>query len=99
MGERATVMRLLPDQIHVTIVERHPSPSSPGQQVGLVDGDGVLLTMPPAMMAQHNYSFPVVTASIQPADACARRAWPFTSACWGIDANSQHLSEQISESI
>ena len=60
--EHASVMRLLPDQIRVSIVERQPVAFvRQGQQIGLVDKDGVLLTMPPAMMAQHNYSFPVVT--------------------------------------
>jgi cell division protein FtsQ len=98
--ERATVMRLLPDQIHVTIVERHPVAFvRQGQQVGLVDGDGVLLTMPPAMMAQHNYSFPVVTG-IDPSQPIAMRKARmavYERLLGELDANSQHLSEQISE--
>jgi len=98
--ERATVMRLLPDQIHVTVVERQPVAFvRQGQQVGLVDADGVLLTMPPAMMAQHNYSFPVVTG-IDPSQPLAMRK--ARMAVYGrllgeLDANNQHLSEQISE--
>jgi len=39
-----------------------------------VDKDGVLLTMPAAMMAQHNYSFPVVTGLTRPAAAAAQDA-------------------------
>ena len=60
--EHATVMRLLPDQIRISVVERKPIAFlRQGSQVGLVDANGVLLTEPPAMMAQHHYSFPVVT--------------------------------------
>ncbi|MGD0628838.1 MAG: FtsQ-type POTRA domain-containing protein, partial [Terracidiphilus sp.] len=98
--ERATVMRLLPDQIHVTIVEREPVAFvRQGQQVGLVDADGVLLTMPPAMMAQHNYSFPVVTG-IDPSQPLAMRKARmavYERLLGELDANNQHLSEQISE--
>ena len=98
--ERATVMRLLPDQIHVTIVERQPVAFvRQGQQVGLVDADGVLLTMPPAMMAQHNYSFPVVTGidPSQPAAMRKARMAVYERLLAELDANNQHLSEQISE--
>ncbi|MGO9337398.1 MAG: FtsQ-type POTRA domain-containing protein [Terracidiphilus sp.] len=98
--QRATVMRLLPDQIHVTIVERQPVAFvRQGQQVGLVDADGVLLTMPPAMMAQHNYSFPVVTG-IDPSQPLAMRKARmavYERLLGELDANNQHLSEQISE--
>jgi cell division protein FtsQ len=98
--ERATVMRLLPDHIRVTIVERQPVAFvRQGQQVGLVDKDGVLLTMPPAMMAQHNYSFPVVTG-IDPKDplpARKARMAVYERLLGELDANNQHLSEQISE--
>jgi cell division protein FtsQ len=98
--QRATVMRLLPDQIHVTIVERQPVAFvRQGQQVGLVDADGVLLTMPPAMMAQHNYSFPVVTGidPSQPLSMREARMAVYERLLAELDANNQHLSEQISE--
>ena len=98
--ERATVMRLLPDQIHVTIVERQPVAFvRQGQQVGLVDADGVLLTMPPAMMALHNYSFPVVTGIDpgQPLPMRKARMAVYERLLGELDANNQHLSEQISE--
>jgi cell division protein FtsQ len=98
--ESATVMRLLPDQIRVNIVERHPVAFvRQDQHVGLVDKDGVLLTMPAAMMAQHNYSFPVVTG-IEPGDPpAARKARMavYERLLGELDANGQHLSEQISE--
>lgn len=98
--ERATVMRLLPDQIRVDVVERQPVAFTRlGRQVGLVDAGGVLLTMPAAMMAQHHYSFPVVTG-IDPREPLAsRRARMATYArlLSELDAGNQHLSEQISE--
>jgi cell division protein FtsQ len=98
--ERATVMRLLPDQIRVSLVERQPVAFvRNGQQIGLVDANGVLLTMPAAMMAQHHYSFPVVTG-IEPTDPLPMRRTKM--AVYGrllaeLDANNQQLSQQISE--
>ena len=98
--QRATVMRLLPDRIRVSVVERQPVAFvRQGQQVGLVDADGVLLTMPAATMAQHHYSFPVVTG-IEPHDAPAVRRMRmavYQRLLAELDSNNQHLSQQISE--
>jgi cell division protein FtsQ len=98
--EHATVMRILPDQIRVSLVERQPVAFvRQGQQVELVDSNGVLLTMPAAMMAQHHYSFPVVTG-INPQDPPANRKARMASyqrLLAELDSNGQHLSEQISE--
>jgi cell division protein FtsQ len=98
--ERATVMRLLPDQIRVSVVERQPVAFVRlGSQVGLVDADGVLLTMPAAMMAQHHYSFPVVTGidSHDPPAASKTRMAVYRRLLAELDANNQHFSEQVSE--
>jgi cell division protein FtsQ len=98
--EHATVMRLLPDQIRITVVERKPVAFlRQGSQVGLVDANGVLLVEPPAMMAQHHYSFPVVTG-IDSRDAISsRRARMevYQHLVSELDSNGQHLSDQISE--
>jgi len=60
--EHATVMRLLPNQLRVAVTERVPVAFvRAGNQIGLVDKRGVLLNMPPTMMAAKRYSFPVVT--------------------------------------
>jgi cell division protein FtsQ len=60
--EHATVMRLLPNQLRVAVTERVPVAFvRAGNEIGLVDRQGVLLDMPPAMMAAKRYSFPVVT--------------------------------------
>jgi cell division protein FtsQ len=98
--EKATVMRLLPDQIRVSVVERQPVAfARQGQQFGLVDANGVLLTMPAAMMAQHRYSFPTLSG-IDPRDPLpSRRA---RMAVYGrllaeLDSSGQKLSTQISE--
>jgi cell division protein FtsQ len=98
--EHATVMRVLPDQIRVNVVERQPVAfTRHGQQIGLVDPNGVLLDMSPATMAEHHYSFPVVTG-INPGDKATSRL--ARMAVFGrlmeeLDANKQHYSEQISE--
>jgi cell division protein FtsQ len=98
--ERATVMRLLPDQIRVSIVERQPVAFvRQGQQIGLVDANGVLLTMPAAMMAQHHYSFPVVSGidAQEPLASRKARMKVYQRLLAELDANGQKLSEQISE--
>ena len=98
--EHATVMRVLPDQIRINVVERQPVAfTRHGQQVGLVDASGVLLNMSAATMAEHHYSFPVVTG-IDPGDKPTSRQ--ARMAVYGrlmaeLDANKQHYSEQISE--
>jgi cell division protein FtsQ len=98
--ERATVMRLLPDRIRVDVVERHPVAfTRHGQQVGLVDANGVLLDMPASTMAQHHYSFPVLTG-IDPRDPLSSRKARmdvYARLLAELDANGQHVSEQISE--
>jgi len=98
--EHATVMRLLPDQIRVSVVERQPVAFvREGSDVGLVDAAGVLLTMPAATMAQHHYSFPVVSG-LDPHDppaASKTRMGVYQRLLAELDANGQHLSEQISE--
>jgi cell division protein FtsQ len=98
--EHATVMRFLPNQIRVAVVERQPVAFvRQGQQVGLVDASGVLLNMPPAMMTQHHYSFPVVTG-IDARDTLASRKTRmavYQRLLAELDSGGQRLSEQISE--
>jgi cell division protein FtsQ len=98
--ERATVMRLLPNRIRVTVVERQPVAFvRQGQQIGLVDANGVLLTMPVAMMSQNHYSFPVVTG-IDAGDSLAsrkERMAVYQRLLAELDANGHKFSQQISE--
>ena len=98
--EHATVMRLLPDQIRISVVERKPVAFlRQGSQVGLVDANGVLLAEPPAMMAQHHYSFPVVTGFDSRDAIASRRARMevYQHLVSELDADGKHLSDQISE--
>ncbi len=98
--EHATVMRVLPDQIRVAIVERQPVAfTRHGQQIGLVDANGILLAMSPKTMAERHYSFPVVTG-IDPGDSAESRKGRmavYMRLMAELDAGGQHHSEQISE--
>jgi cell division protein FtsQ len=98
--EHATVMRVLPDQIRVSVVERKPVAfTQNGQTIGLVDANGVLLAMAAKTMAERHYSFPVVTG-IDPGDSAeSRRARVavYLRLMAELDANGKHNSEQISE--
>lgn len=98
--EHATVMRLLPDQIRVSLVERTPIAFvRQGQQIGLIDANGVLLSMSPTSMTQHHYSFPVVTGidAAQPLSSRRARMAVYQRLIGDLDSTGQHLSEQISE--
>jgi cell division protein FtsQ len=98
--EEATVMRLLPNQIRVSVVERKPVAfTRHGQQIGLVDANGVLLNMAPATMAARHYSFPVVTGIDpgDPAESRKARMAMYLRMIAELDADGKHNSEQISE--
>jgi cell division protein FtsQ len=98
--EHATVMRLLPDQIRVAVVERKPVAfTRQGAQIGLVDANGVLLLMPAASMAEHHYSFPVLTGIDRGDPATSRKARMavYQRMMSDLDSTGQHYSEQISE--
>jgi cell division protein FtsQ len=98
--EHAAVMRVLPDQIRVSVVERKPVAfTQHGQTIGLVDANGVLLTMSARTMAERHYSFPVVTG-IDPGDSAEsrkERMAVYLRLMAELDADGKHNSEQISE--
>ncbi len=98
--ERASVMRILPDQIRINIVERQPVAfTRQASQIGLVDANGVLLAMPAAAMAAHHYSFPVLTGIDAGDPAASRRARMavYQRMIGDLDSSGQHYSRQISE--
>jgi cell division protein FtsQ len=98
--ERATVMRVLPDQIRVAVVERQPVAfTRHREEIGLVDANGVLLNMAPETMAKHHYSFPVLTGidAGDPADSRKKRMDVYMRMMAELDADGKHNSEQISE--
>jgi cell division protein FtsQ len=98
--EHATVMRVLPGQIRISVVERKPVAfTRSGQQIGLVDASGVLLSMAPRAMAERHFSFPVVTG-IDPNDSAPSRKARmavYTRLMAELDSGGQHNTEQISE--
>jgi cell division protein FtsQ len=98
--EKATVMRLLPDQIRVAVVERRPVAfTREGNRIGLVDANGVLLSMPARTMAERHYSFPVLTG-IDPGDPLSSRKARmdvYSRLMNELDGGGKRLSEQISE--
>jgi cell division protein FtsQ len=98
--EHATVMRLLPNRMRVSIIERTPVAFvRQGSRIGLVDAQGVLLDMPMDAKTSEHYSFPVVTG-ISAADALSTRAARmkiferFTSE---LDGSGEHISQELSE--
>ena len=98
--QQATVMRFLPDHLSVNIVERTPvALVMQGNQVELVDADGVILSMPPAMMAQHHYSFPVIHGidAKDSLEARRTRMAVYQRFAAELDQNNQHLMNQVSE--
>lgn len=98
--EHATVMRLLPNQLRVSIVERTPVAFvRRGKEIGLVDGSGVILDMPPVVMSQRHYSFPVVNGIVEsdPLSLRAERMKMYRRFLADLDSGGEKISEQLSE--
>jgi cell division protein FtsQ len=98
--EHATVMRLMPDQMRVAIVERTPIAFiRQGNTIGLVDVHGVLLHLPPAAMAAKHYSFPVVTgiSAKDPLPVRAARMHLYQQFISDLDSSGTKVSSQLSE--
>lgn len=103
--ERATVMRLLPDHLRASVVERTPIAFVRERgQIGLVDAHGVLLDLrqpggESVGGAQGNYSFPVVTGVLaaDPLSVRAARMRIFAEFMAAMDATGEHVSAKLSE--
>jgi cell division protein FtsQ len=96
--EHATVMRLLPNRLRVSIVERTPVAFvRQGSQIGLVDASGVLLDMP--THGDAHYSFPVVTGIVasDPLSTRAARMKIFEQFTTDLDSSGEKISEKLSE--
>jgi len=98
--EHATVMRILPNQLRVAVQERTPIAFVRiGDQIKLVDGAGVILDMPPAVMTARHFSFPVVTG-IKPNDPLPQRAARmqlYQKFMAALDSSGEHFSANVSE--
>jgi cell division protein FtsQ len=98
--EHATVMRLMPDQLRVAIVERTPIAFiRQGNSIGLIDAHGVLLHLSPVAMAAKHYSFPVVTgiSTKDPLSVRAARMRLYQQFIGDLDSGGAKVSTQISE--
>ena len=96
----ATVMRLLPNQLHVAITERTPVAFvRRGNTIGLVDAYGVLLDMSPATMTVKHYSFPVVDgiSAEDPLSERAARMRFYQRFISDLDSGGEKVSGQLSE--
>ncbi len=104
--KHATVMRLLPNQLRVAIVERTPvAYVRQGSKIGLVDPSGVLLDLddaegaPLAPGTTPAYSFPVVTGitAQEPLSVRAARMKIFERFTHDLDSGKDNLSSKLSE--
>ena len=98
--EHATVMRLLPNRMRVSIVERTPVAFvRQGNHIGLVDANGVLLDMPTDAPANTHYSFPVVTgiSAGDPLSVRAARMKIYARFTSELDASGEKISQELSE--
>ncbi|HWZ11859.1 MAG TPA: FtsQ-type POTRA domain-containing protein [Acidobacteriaceae bacterium] len=95
----ATVMRLMPDQLRIAVTERTPVAFVHNRsRAGLVDGEGVLLDMPPKAAEKH-YSFPVLTGinAADPLSSRAARMKIYGRFVHDLDATGEHVSAKLSE--
>jgi cell division protein FtsQ len=96
----ATVMRLLPNRMRVSIVERTPVAFvRQGSRIGLVDANGVLLDMPVDAKTSEHYSFPVVTgiSADEPLSTRAARMKIFERFTSELDGSGEKISQELSE--
>jgi cell division protein FtsQ len=98
--EHATVMRLIPNQLRVAVIERVPVAFvRAGNHIGLIDPRGVLLDMPPAIMAAKHYSFPVVTGvtALQNSEDRASRMQLYADFMGALSSTGDPAAGQLSE--
>jgi len=106
---RATVMRLLPNRVRISIVERTPVAFvRQGSKIGLVDVHGVLLKMDADAPQQDgdaepkppvHYSFPVLTgiSADDPISTRAARMKIYTGFLAALDSGGEKVSTRLSE--
>jgi cell division protein FtsQ len=98
--EHATVMRLMPDQLRVHVVERTPVAFvRQGNVIGLVDANGVLLHLAPGALTAKHYSFPVITglSAKDPLTLRAARMHLYQQFVSDLDSGGAKISSQLSE--
>lgn len=96
----ASVMRILPDQLRVSIVERKPVAFlQSGSRISLIDAQGIVLHLSPEAMAREHFSFPVITGLDPhiPQPMRAQRMQLYLKFLAALDSSGKHISSQISE--
>lgn len=96
----ATVMRVLPDDLRVSIVERKPVAFlRTGSTISLIDAQGMVLALTPETMARHHFSFPVITGLDPgiPQPMREARMQLYGKFLQALDGGGQHISSRISE--
>lgn len=98
--QHATVMRLLPNTLRVSVVERTPVAFvRQGTSIGLVDPGGVLLDMPADAPGDPHYSFPVLTgiSASDPLSMRAARMEIYRRFMRELDSSGEKISDNLSE--
>jgi cell division protein FtsQ len=98
--EHATVMRLLPNRLRVSVMERTPVAFvRQGNHIGLVDANGVLLDMPTDVKTKMHYSFPVVTGleAKDPLSLRSARMKLYERFMNDLNGSGEKIAEKLSE--
>jgi len=98
--EHATVMRVLPNQLRVSVTERVPVAFVQVHgKIQLVDAAGVILDMTPQEMAEKHYSFPVVSGidPVDPLSVRGARMQVYQRFVGELDSSGEHISGRLSE--
>ena len=96
--ESATVMRLLPDRVRISIQERTPVAFvQMGSRIALIDASGVVMDMPATR--QTHFSFPVITGmqESEPLSTRAARMKMYAALVRDLDAEGGRYSTALSE--
>jgi cell division protein FtsQ len=98
--KNATVMRILPNDLRVSLVERQPVAFlQTGSTISLIDAQGVVLALTPAIMARHHFNFPVITGLNPniPQPMRAARMQLYLNFLHALDSAGKNISAHISE--
>lgn len=96
--QSATVMRLLPNRLAISIQERIPVAFARiGSKIHLIDANGVILGMPASRQAK--YSFPVIEGitDTEPLSSRAAAMRIYSRLARDLDSEGAHYSRDLSE--
>ncbi len=96
--ESATIMRLLPDRVRISVKERTPVAFvQMGSRIALIDASGVVMDMPATR--QTRFSFPVITGMTEsePLSTRAARMKIYSALVRDLDAEGGKYSTALSE--